>query len=171
MSVFIPQVYLEKIRRQAEADYPRETCGILIGPKKTKEKVTALYPCRNAQDEYHAQDPVSFARTSRTAYFIDPSDLLRIQREAREKACELRVIYHSHVDTDAYFSEEDQRIALSERGPAYPGVSYLVVSVRNGRAEEAALFDWEARSGKFQKIQLESNSAKENKDSGRYHLP
>ena len=142
MALSTPKNFLEQIRLQAEHDYPHETCGVLVGPVKEKEKITAIYPCRNVQDEYHALDSVSFPRTARTAYFIEPRDLLRIQRENREKGCEMRVIYHSHVDAGAYFSEEDQRIALSEGRPAYPGVVYLVVSVRGGNAGEVAFFCW-----------------------------
>jgi len=104
--------------------------------------ITAIHPCRNVQDEYHTQDPVSFPRTARTAYFIAPKELLGIERHNREKGHEIRVIYHSHVDTGAYFSEEDQRMALAEGRPAYPGVSYLVISVRQGKTQEAALFEW-----------------------------
>ena len=154
MNVSIPSEYLEKIRIQAERDYPRESCGILIGPKNQQEQVSGIYPCRNVQDEHHAQDPVSFPRDSRTAYFIDPRDLLRIQKEVREKAYEMRVIYHSHVDAGAYFSEEDQRIALSEGQPAYPGVSYLVVSVKEGKAQEASLFTWDENQNLFSKLEL-----------------
>ena len=154
MAVSIPSDFLQKIRRQAEKDYPNETCGILIGPKNQKEKVTGLFPCRNVQDDYHAIDPASFPRTARTAYFMDPRDLLRLQKETREKGFEMRVIYHSHVDAGAYFSEEDQRIALSEGKPAYPGVSYVVVSVREGRAKEAALFDWDEKTRTFRKQEL-----------------
>lgn len=143
MPVSIPLHFLEQIRRQAERDYPNETCGILVGPVGEREKITGTYPCRNVQDDYHARDPVSFPRTARTAYFIEPADLLRIERENRQRGCEIRVIYHSHVDAGAYFSEEDQRIALSEGKPAYPSVSYLVVSVREGKSLEAAVFEWD----------------------------
>ena len=149
MGLTIPAEFLKKIRQQAEGDYPRETCGILVGPKEKPGTVTALFPCRNLQDEYHAEDPVNFPRTAATAYFMDPGDLLRIQKEARQKQCEMRMIYHSHVNAGAYFSEEDQRIALSEGGPAYPGVSYLVVSVMKGKAGEAALFQWDPRTKTF----------------------
>ena len=160
MKVSIPSEYLEKIRTQAEKDYPNETCGILIGPKDQKERVTSIYPCRNVQDEYHAQDPANFPRAARTAYFIAPHDLFRIQKEAREKNCEMCVIYHSHVDAGAYFSEEDQRIALSEGRPAYPGVAYLVVSVRQGKAGEAALFHWEEGTSRFVGEELEKKQKK-----------
>lgn len=149
MSVSIPQEYLRQIQLQAEKDYPKETCGILIGPKNELEKVTGIYPCRNIQDEYHKQDPASFPRTSQTAYFIDPDDLFRIQRTAREKSCEIRVIYHSHVNAGAYFSEEDQRMALSDGKPTYPGVFYLVTSVHEGKVKESVLFHWDGQGEKF----------------------
>ena len=149
MSVSIPSDYLNQIRRQAERDYPNETCGILVGPSAKKEKVDGIHPCCNVQDAYHALDPATFPRTARTAYFIDPKDLFQIQRENRKKEREIRVIYHSHVDAGAYFSEEDQRIALSDGKPAYPGVSYLVVSVRDGKAAEESLFSWDEKESKF----------------------
>ena len=155
MAVSIPSEFLQRIFIQAEKDYPNETCGIPTGPKTEKQKLTRIYPCRNLQDEYHLQDPISFPRTARTAYFIDPRDLLRIQKEAREKNCEMRVIYHSHVDAGAYFSEEDERIALSEGRPAYPGVSYVVVSVKEGKTKEAALFDWDEKGRSFIKQGLD----------------
>lgn len=151
MSVSIPPDFLQRVRAQAEKDYPNETCGILIGPIREAEKITALYPCRNVQDAYHAEAPDAFPRSARTAYFMDPRDLLRIQREAREQGCEMRVIYHSHVDAGAYFSEEDQRVALLEgKEPAYPGVSYLVVSVKQGKSQEMCLYSWNGMEGTFQ---------------------
>ena len=154
MPIALPCEFLQKIRLQAEKDYPHETCGILTGPVDELGKVADIFPCRNIQDEYHAQDPVSFPRTSQTAYFIDPRELLRIQRTAREKKCEMRVIYHSHVDAGAYFSEEDQRIALSDGEPAYPGVSYVVVSVQKGKAVDAALFYWSGKQKAFERRAL-----------------
>jgi proteasome lid subunit RPN8/RPN11 len=46
------------------------------------------------------------------------------------------VIYHSHPEVGAYFSEEDTRAALSA---GYP-VDYLVVDVQVDRIVEAKLF-------------------------------
>ncbi len=145
----IPIHFLEQIRRQAERDYPNETCGILVGPKAEKDKISEIYPCENVQDKYHALDPVSFPRPARTAYFIEPRTLLQIERENRQKNNEIRVIYHSHVDADAYFSEEDHRIALSEGKPAYPGVAYWVVSVLQGKVDGEALFLWDEARKSF----------------------
>ena len=155
MPVLIPREFLQKMRAQAERDYPNETCGILIGPKHKKEGVAEIYPCRNAQDDYHAQDPADFPRTAKTAYFIEPRDLLKIQKEAREKGCEMRVIYHSHVDAGDYFSEEDQRIALLEGEPAYPGVSYGVISVMKGKSAGVSLFAWDSKVRMFIQYSLD----------------
>lgn len=140
---------MKKIRSQAEKDYPNETCGILVGPKNEKDKISGIHPCQNVQDEYHTLDPASFPRTAKTAYFIDPKQLIRIQKENREKDHEIRVIYHSHIEAGDYFSEEDQRIALSEGKPTYPGVSYLVISVTGGKAQQASLYHWDRKQSRF----------------------
>jgi proteasome lid subunit RPN8/RPN11 len=53
------------------------------------------------------------------------------------------VIYHSHVDAGAYFSETDRRQALIGDDPAYPGTTYLVTSVAAGRVEATTAFRWD----------------------------
>lgn len=150
----IPADFLQSIRSQAERDYPHETCGMLLGPASESSKVTRLRPCRNVQDLYHAQDPAVFSRTGRTAYFIDPGELLTIQKENRQNHEEIRVIYHSHCEAGAYFSEEDQRVAISEGKPCYPGVQYLVVSVLEGKSAGTALFRWNETLGSFDSCNL-----------------
>ena len=145
----IPKNILENIFLQSEREYPGECCGMILGPANRPGVLSRLRPCRNVQDEYHDKDPQNFPRTSRTAYFIDPKELLAIQKEARHLNEEIRVIYHSHTDAGAYFSDEDARIALVEGEPAYPGVVYLVVSVQQGRKKEANLFSWNPKERRF----------------------
>ena len=51
------------------------------------------------------------------------------------------MIYHSHIDAGAYFSETDRRNALIDGQPAYPEATYVVVAVDGGpRAETRGLF-------------------------------
>lgn len=159
----IPPSYLEKMKAQAERDYPNETCGILVGPKAAPNQIAGFFPCRNVQDEYHALDPVSFPRTAQTAYFMDPENLLSLQRESRQKGEEVRVIYHSHNDAGAYFSEEDERIALSGGKPVYPGVAYVVISVMKGKTGEIRLFQWDANQRSFVGRSLGREGADQNK--------
>lgn len=123
---------------------------MILGPRTDKKALSRLRPCRNAQDDYHMRDPERFPRTSRSGYFIDPRELMRVYKEAGEEGEEIRIIYHSHIDTGAQFSEEDLRVAAPEGQPAYPGVEYLVISVREGQVGESLLFHWDASSGRYQ---------------------
>ena len=138
--IFTP-AEMAQVRAQAEAEYPAECCGVLlIGEGAPADRL--LFPCRNIQDELHAKDQVRHPRDSRTAYFIDPKDLLAIGRREAE-GYRVAVIYHSHIDAGAYFSPTDKRNALIDDEPAYPGALYVVVSVAQGTAVDSKAFAWD----------------------------
>ena len=151
---------LEAIRRQAIEEYPHESCGVIVarGPERR------LVRCRNAQNELHAKDPARHPRDARTAYYIDPADLLRIGRFEAE-GFEVAVIYHSHVDAGAYFSDTDKRQALIGGEPAYPGATYVVTSVVGGRPEAIVGFRWDPERRDFLPVDLGLEAAGER--SGR----
>jgi [CysO sulfur-carrier protein]-S-L-cysteine hydrolase len=138
---------LAQVRVQAEAEYPAECCGVLLIQAGAPGD-RLLLPCRNIQDELHAKDPSRHPRDARTAYFIDPKDLLAIgRREARGYA--VAVIYHSHIDAGAYFSPTDTRNALINGEPTYPHALYVVLSVMAGKAVDARAFAWDPRALDF----------------------
>ena len=112
-----------------------------------------LLRCRNIQNELHARDPQRNPRTARTAYHIDPQDLLRIGRLESEGFA-VAVIYHSHVDAGAYFSETDKRQALVAGEPAYPDATYVVTSVMNGHAAAVCAFRWNTPQRDFVPVDL-----------------
>ena len=141
---------LAAIRRQAIEEYPHEACGVIVARGAERRVVR----CRNAQNDLHARDPVRHPRDARTAYYIDPADLLRIGRLEGDGFA-VAVIYHSHVDAGAYFSDTDKRQALIGDEPAYPGAAYLVTSVVGGRVESVAAFRWDAARGDFVPVDLE----------------
>jgi len=134
-----------EVRRHAEAEYPRECCGVLLVRDPAERR---LIRCTNVQDTLHARDPVTHPRDARTAYYIDPLDLLKIGRLEGE-GFRVAVIYHSHIDTGAYFSETDRRNALMGDEPAYPDTTYVVVSVVEGRSGEAAAVRWDPTERTF----------------------
>jgi proteasome lid subunit RPN8/RPN11 len=138
---------LVRVRAQAEAEYPAECCGVLL-IRDAPSLDRLLMPCRNVQDELHAKDPVRHPRDSRTAYFIDPRDLLTIGRREGQ-GYRVATIYHSHVDTGAYFSATDRQNALIDGAPAYPEAVYVVLSVLGGRVADAAAFVWDASARDF----------------------
>ena len=79
-----------------------------------------LMPCRTSRTSCTRKDPARHPRDARTAYFIDPKDLLAIgRREAQGYGVD--VIYHSHIDTGAYFSATDKQNALMNGEPVLSG--------------------------------------------------
>ncbi len=140
---------LRAIRDQAVREYPAESCGVIV----TRGAERRLVPCRNVQNELHAKDPARHPRDARTAYYIDPADLLRIGRLEGDGFA-VSVIYHSHVDAGAYFSETDRRQALVAGEPAYPDATYLVTSVVDGRPDAIAAFRWDADTRDFTAVDL-----------------
>jgi proteasome lid subunit RPN8/RPN11 len=140
---------LETIRAQAVEEYPFESCGVVLSRGDERR----LLRCRNAQNELHARVPERYPRDARTAYYIDPKDLLRIG-DLEHQGFGVAVIYHSHVDAGAYFSETDRRQAVVGGEPAYPGAVYVVTSVVGGVAEAVAAFRWEATRRDFVAMEL-----------------
>jgi proteasome lid subunit RPN8/RPN11 len=145
----IPANALRQVETHALREYPNECCGLMLGPASRPHIAQRLRECVNAQDVYHRRDPVAFPRTGRNNYFIDPAELLAIERDraAREEA--IRVIYHSHCDADAYFSREDVRRALFEGEPVYPGAAYLIVSIRAEEMAGIKIFHWRRELRRF----------------------
>ena len=148
MAVILTPEELETVRAQATQEYPFESCGVVLSRGSERR----LLRCRNAQNELHARDPQRYPRDARTAYYIDPKDLLRIG-DLERQGFAVAVIYHSHVDAGAYFSETDIRQALVGGEPAYPSAIYVVTSVMNGAVDAMAAFSWNAEARKF--LQME----------------
>ena len=96
--------------------------------------------------------PTASDRTAETAYVIDGDDLLELNRtlDGPEPP---RVIYHSHPNGKAYFSETDRRVAVDpwEGSPVYP-VQQLVVGIDAHDVVEARLFDWDAKLSDFVEV-------------------
>ena len=134
----------EQVCAQAVAEYPAESCGVIVSRGDERR----VLRCRNVQNELHARDPERYPRDARTAYYIDPADLLRIGRLEAE-GFSVTVIYHSHIDAGAYFSETDRRNALLGGEPTYPEATYVVTSVVHGRVDAMAAFRWNAERQDF----------------------
>ena len=118
---------LRGILAHAVRCYPVEGCGLVFaGPRGAR-----ALPVENALDRYHARDPVRFPRTARTGYLMDPLRQLEAFEAAEAAGEKLVAVFHSHADVGAYFSEEDRAQALGANAtPLFPGVEYLVLSVR-----------------------------------------
>ena len=88
------------------------------------------------------------------SYRMDDMQVMRIQSEAEKADGRMVAIYHSHIDVDAYFSEEDHNAATVFGEPTYPGVVYPVISVKDGQVDRCGekIFRWDDSSLKFEEV-------------------
>jgi [CysO sulfur-carrier protein]-S-L-cysteine hydrolase len=145
----VPRALLEEIYAQARREFPAECCGFLVGPRGAGA-VTRVRPCRNAQEA--GEHPTARGRGAETAYVIAGEDLLELARsfDGPEPAL---VIYHSHPNGRAYFSQVDREVAVGpwDEGPLYP-VQQLVVGLTVEHVVEAKLFDWDEERREFVEV-------------------
>jgi proteasome lid subunit RPN8/RPN11 len=145
----IPAPLLAAIARLAEQGYPKEICGLVIG-RPDDPATWEVRPIANIADAEPQADPAGVLRDAHTAYLMDPLEELAVLKEMDARGRELVAIYHSHPDHDAYFSAMDRERALLRAGePLWPGVTYLVVSVRSGRIAQARAYWWDAHATAF----------------------
>ncbi len=150
----IPTEILTEIYAHAKETYPEECCGFLIGPDKAPS-IDEARQCENQQNRYHDLDPEHFPRTARQAYYLGGKDLLFLA-ESLNSPRPVKVIYHSHPDVGAYFSEEDTRAALGHTPddtaqPQYP-VGYIVIDAQASHIAGAKLFHWSPAQRSFIEI-------------------
>ena len=139
------------IEARALAVYPDECCGLLAAHGRG---IFVVHECENIQNKLHKADPDEHPRTAETAYRMDDLQVSKILTATENAGGHLYAIYHSHVDCDAYFSEEDQNAAQFFGEPAYPGVTYLVISVVDRKVANRKAFCWSDDAGQFGDVPL-----------------
>jgi proteasome lid subunit RPN8/RPN11 len=151
-SASIRRASLDAIVAQAEREFPFECCGFIIGDDTVEE----VRPITNIQNQMHEKDPAGFPRDARTAFLMEPKEHLAVMNEIDRRKLQLRVVYHSHPDHDAYFSPTDRAQACSfdPSEPDYPDTVYIVLSVRAGKFARAAAFAWDAAAKDFVEVPL-----------------
>lgn len=135
MKVLSPTA-LEQIYAHADRSYPEECCGFVFADG-------SVYLGSNIQNELHRKNPEMYSRSAANGYTFSVADTLMMNKAFRSDN-PVVVIYHSHPDVGAYFSDEDQDKALFMGEPIYP-VSYLVVDVRQGKTQGSKLFAWDGK--------------------------
>ena len=125
---------LEKIFAHAVDGYPREVCGLVFAARDA-----GGYPDPEVQrcENQHA--------ASRTAYSLSAADVMSLARSL-ETDRPARIVYHSHIDIGAYFSDEDV-MSAAPGGALLVPVDHLVVDVRERVVRGAKLYRFDA--GRF----------------------
>ncbi|NJN85336.1 MAG: M67 family metallopeptidase [Leptolyngbyaceae cyanobacterium SL_7_1] len=136
MTVHCSAVCLTALKSHAEGTYPHECCGVLLGRMLGAEQwlddVREMVNQWDLSVEQEMQTVLPSSRRDHSKadrYWIDPRELLTIQREARDRSLQIIGIYHSHPDHPAVPSECDRVLA-------WMGYSYLIVSVQQGVAQD-----------------------------------
>ena len=151
MVLELTQQHMNELAAHAERVYPEECCGLMLGnltpqtetvprskqllelvPLNNEWKPGILTASRGVEVDTEKHDTTSAhfdtsGNSKKRRYWIDPKDMLRVQREAREKELNIIGIYHSHPDHVAEPSECDRTLA-------WPEYAYIIVSVRKGKA-------------------------------------
>ena len=109
----------ETIRQHGERTYPHECCGVLLG--------------RSGEDGNAVEAAIEAGNTrtdsAHNRYNIAPQELIRIQRQGRERGLDIVGFYHSHPDHPAQWSKTDFEEAH------WIGCSYVITSVEKGTAK------------------------------------
>ncbi|MBM3796339.1 MAG: M67 family metallopeptidase [Acidobacteria bacterium] len=106
------------------ACFPRECCGILVGSAGDAgdNVVTLAIACTNA-----------YEGDQKDRFELDPRDVIKAERAAREQRQGVVGFFHSHPNEDAYFSATDLKFSA-------PGYSNVVMSIRDGEFSHAKCF-------------------------------
>ena len=117
--VLLSPAQLQAIERAAEAAYPEEACGLLVGRAEPGGawQVNAVEASANV-----AEPP----RTRR--FEVDPKLRLRLEREIRDGPDSIIGVYHSHPNSSAEPSKTDISMIFE------PDMVWLITAVKNGRA-------------------------------------
>jgi [CysO sulfur-carrier protein]-S-L-cysteine hydrolase len=164
--VTVPKSVLDQIDAAARAAYERgpdsegeEACGVISGVADdlvadTQEEIP------NLANKYHVMDPEEYPRTGRTYFLIDPLKFSKKVRAAEESGRPIKVLWHSHLDCGAYFSETDSQTALAGGDEPSYDLAFLVVSVRGdgkgggAHVDDRKLFVWSPTDKKFVEAKL-----------------
>ena len=116
-AINITQKIVDTFISHGEKDYPHECCGFILGQFKDEESFGVEYlPASNVKEGNRER-----------RFLIDPLAYQKAEDEADEREMSVISIVHSHPDHPAKPSDFDL-------DHAWPGFSYIIISVKLGRA-------------------------------------
>ena len=135
--IWLAQAHLDAVKDAAEAAYPNECCGLLVGRRDGDDRtVDQVVESRNL-----ASDPSN-------SFEIDMRLRLTLQKQLRGKGREIIGHYHSHPDGPARPSERDREQAWE------PDLTWLIISVTRAGAEDVLGYAYDDRRGAFDPVSV-----------------
>jgi proteasome lid subunit RPN8/RPN11 len=126
------------IREHGQRCYPEECCGAILGTAGEQDErlITALLPLENRNEA-----------SRRNRFLIEPEDIRQAEKHARETGVELIGFYHSHPDCEA-------RPSRFDLDHAWPWYTYIILSVRQGRADSLTCWQLSEDRSRFAPVEL-----------------
>jgi proteasome lid subunit RPN8/RPN11 len=116
-AINLTQKIIDQFSVHGEEEFPHECCGVILGTIKGDESFGLEYlPATNTKEENRER-----------RFLIDPMAYQKAEDEADERNLSVISIVHSHPDHPDKPSDFD-------RDHAWPGFSYIIISVQNGKA-------------------------------------
>lgn len=134
--------HLRQIADAAEAAYPKECCGLLVGRHGDGDglEVREIHPSANLAPGGHDR------------FEVDPKLILDLQRHLRDGPDQVIGLYHSHPDHPARPSKTDLDKAWQ------PELVWLIVAVERGQAIHTTAHRLVADGSRFEEIALHTES-------------
>lgn len=137
--IFLPRAVAGHIAEAAEAAYPDECCGLLVG--RAEASGDRLVTRAEASPNVAEGD-------TRKNFAVDDKVHFNLMRELRNGPESIVGHYHSHPDHAAAPSERDRRSVF------YPDHVWVIVAVDGGRAGDMTAHLFDAGRGRFREIPL-----------------
>ncbi len=125
-----------RLRGLAEAAYPHEGCGVLIGRPGEETVVETVTSGRNLVIE-----------RSRDRYELDPRDIVVAERLARDSGLEVLGFWHTHPDHPARPSQFDTDHAWTD-------YVYIICSVTGGSCDLVRAWALREQGGPFEPVDV-----------------
>lgn len=136
----IKKEHIEEIKKQGEEGYPYEICGFMLGKidyENNIREVKEVLQVEN-QNKERAND----------RFEISPKDYLKVEDYAEKNGVQIIGIYHTHPDHPDKPSKTDLMFAQ-------PDMSYIVMSVNNGKAENWRSWELDLEKNEFKGEKVE----------------
>jgi len=138
-SIRFTQESWKTLQQQAEAAYPFEGCGLLLGPLATDKVATKIVILKNVlREEGRGRFDFSFA----------PKEFMEAQTAAEKENLDVVGLYHTHPDHPPRPSKTD------EGQPMLAGWINVIASVHGGKFKEAKAWFRQDDTESFTEIDL-----------------
>lgn len=139
----IPPPLLAKITEAAEAAYPKECCGLLVGHEAGPGDfiLTRVEASPNVTEEGDGSD----------RFLVNPKIQFDLMRDLGDGPDQIIGNYHSHPGHDAQPSEHDRQSAF------YAGHVWVIVAVQDGAAGDITAQRFDAETKQFHRMEITSN--------------